>query len=489
MRKKLFKPIILVTLLCIVIVCSAFAFAGCSLFSSMFSRWEFSYREFNINNDHLNMWDDGTDGYVLEINTDSATRRKISKIENIPTEYNGKPVVQVDFNYTAVTDLVIPDGIKYVRLYGCKSLKNLTLPKTLRSLYEADFSNCSSLESITIPDSVVGIGPYVFANCTSLKSIKLPASLSEISMLAFSSDYETDCALYTDSNNWVDGAFYLDNHLISAGNNVGASYTVKEGTVTICSNAFKNSKGSPLLYIESVDLPKSLKYIGKSAFGPDSTFGKIKEVYYSGSISEWCAIKFENETSNPVYSFYKGNSNRLGEEGYETKLYCVDEGKDTLVETVNLPFRATTVNDYALAGFSCLKHFNMVGNPTSHVKYLGKSAFEGCVNLNSVTLGSEIEEIGEGAFSECRNLNNVRIYSERYKSFEYTSEDESTWMQYNCIIDVEEKRVIAFTSKEIYIPLFVESIDETTLAKNMTLVRYEGTKEQWTNIKNIYHIR
>ncbi len=62
-------------------------------------------------------------------------------------------------------------------------------------------------------------------------------------------------------------------------------------------------------------------------------------------------------------------------------------------------------------------------------------------------------------------------------------------MQYNCIIDVEEKRVIAFTSKEIYIPLFVESIDETTLAKNMTLVRYEGTKEQWTNIKNIYHIR
>ncbi|MDE5910875.1 MAG: leucine-rich repeat domain-containing protein, partial [Clostridia bacterium] len=114
------------------------------------------------------MWDDGTDGYVLEINTDSATRRKISKIENIPTEYNGKPVVQVDFNYTAVTDLVIPDGIKYVRLYGCKSLKNLTLPKTLRSLYEPDFSNCSSLESITIPKSMTKIGNDAFSECTAL---------------------------------------------------------------------------------------------------------------------------------------------------------------------------------------------------------------------------------------------------------------------------------------------------------------------------------
>ena len=196
MKNKLLKSIVIISLLCIATICSIVAFAGCDANSAFGgkSSWKFKYVEFNTtaiaSDAYFYQWDDGTEGYILEIDAESTARTKISKIENIPTEYNGKPVVMIDFHGTAITDLVVPEGIKYVALGGCKSLKNVTLPNTLRALTENNFYSCTSLESITIPESVVGIGPLAFASCENLKEIKMPASLTDIYISAFSSPYQ-----------------------------------------------------------------------------------------------------------------------------------------------------------------------------------------------------------------------------------------------------------------------------------------------------------
>lgn len=471
-------------------VTAAVACAGCSLFV----KCKFGYREFDGNSDvyYCNGEYDDTDGYTVDLDVASNFKDKITKIENIPTEYNGKPVVEVDFNGAGVTNLVIPEGIKYVKLWWCSELKSITLPSTMRIIF--GFSNCSSLESITIPEGTLKIAYDAFSGCTKLKEIKIPASLTDIDLEAFSTEYRTNCYLYDDTSNWVDGAFYLDNHLIWAGENVGNTYTIKEGTTTICNGAFDSegnadrwSDGKLVKDLESVDIPKSVKYIGKGAFYNKSK-PKLNQVYFGGSITDWCAINFGNEYSNPVYSYYTVNKSDMGKEGYETKLYYQEDGKDVLAETVDIPFRATTVNDYAFAGFSCLKYFHLIQNPISHVTYIGKSAFEGCVNLTNIDLGSgEITEIGEDAFLNCKKIQYVRIYSDRYRSFEYTSEDKSSWVTYNCIIDVQEKIVRLLTASEVYIPLFVESLDPSGMVNDIPVIRYEGTQEQWYEVTGHYN--
>lgn len=488
MKKKFLKSVIFAVLLCLATTSSVVLFTGCA---GANVHWNF-YEMDQIQNIYQYKWEDSLDergrldGYVASASPKMGHYSDIKDLGKIPTEYNGKPVLQINISSASITDLVVPEGIRYVNLWHCKSLKTVTLPNTIRSLYEENFIECSSLESITIPESVVGIGPGVFAGCTSLKEIKLPKSLTNIYVSAFESSRYGNSALYDDSNNWVDGSFYLDNHLIYVSNDIGTSFSVKEGTTAICMDAFTHGSEYFMKSLESVDLPKSLKYIGENAFNYNYGDGgnSLKEVYFGGSMTDWCAIEFGNQYSNPVYSFYERNKNNLGKEGYETNLYYVDEGKDVLAETVNLPFRATTVNDYAMAGFSCLKHFNMVQNPISYVKYVGKSAFEGCVNLYSLQWGTEIEEIGENVFDGCTKLYNVSIISERYKSLEYTSDDKSTWVQYHCIIDIENKEVIAYTLQDLYIPLFVESFAKANVSSDIPSIRYAGTREQWEAIKN-----
>lgn len=483
--KKLFKPLILVALLCIVIVGFSMALVGCDLFSQNESHtsFEFTFQRY--------AYYGGDEGYSVSIKP-SRSLIDIVKIENIPTEYDGKPVIRVMINGTSVTDLIIPEGIISIHLADNRYLKNVTLPTTLREIDDLCFVSCTSLESITVPDNVQRVGGVAFGGCKNLTQIKLPISLTDIDLTAFGSysnahtgEYEY-CGLYNVTDNWSDGAFYLDKHLIYVNDNKDTSFTVRPGTTTICSGWRDEVKDRTLL--ESIDLPKSISCIGDNAFGSGVNDSNIKHVYFGGTIAEWCAITFENKCSNPVYRW-------ATYQDHGTELYCVEDGRDTLMENIAFPFRATTINDYALMGFSCIKSFSVVQNPTSHLKYIGECAFAGCVNLNSITLGTEIEEIGEYAFDDCRKIVNVRVHSDRYRSYEYTSQNESSWIPYNCIIDIDEKEVIVFTLNTIYIPSFVTSFDTSTLCDDSTqiktgipLIRYEGSEESFGKITNSYAV-
>ncbi len=98
-------------------------------------------------------------------------------------------------NNTDITDVYIEDGIEYFDFFdfsGCTSLKNVRLPRTLKSFDASEqkkgggtFSGCISLESIYIPDGVDGINDDVFLGCTSLKNIRLPEGLTYIGSYAF----------------------------------------------------------------------------------------------------------------------------------------------------------------------------------------------------------------------------------------------------------------------------------------------------------------
>jgi len=63
---------------------------------------------------------------------------------------------------------------------GCKLLKKINLPKTIKDINSATFRNCESLETITLPENNEVIGNETFNNCKSLKEIIFSKKISII---------------------------------------------------------------------------------------------------------------------------------------------------------------------------------------------------------------------------------------------------------------------------------------------------------------------
>lgn len=71
-------------------------------------------------------------------------------------------------------EVTLPDSIKRIgceAFYGCTNLKSITLPQNLTAIEDHAFYECSSLTSITLPDSVTSIGKCAFFGCTRLSKV------------------------------------------------------------------------------------------------------------------------------------------------------------------------------------------------------------------------------------------------------------------------------------------------------------------------------
>ena len=110
----------------------------------------------------------------------------------IPVEIDGKPVT--GFSQFALSkcdklkEVTLPDTITSSGMqtfWGCKNLEKVTLPSTLKGLYEASFAECTALKSVTIPDGCEIIGNLVFSGCTSLSEVNIPASVKRFEEPAF----------------------------------------------------------------------------------------------------------------------------------------------------------------------------------------------------------------------------------------------------------------------------------------------------------------
>ena len=72
---------------------------------------------------------------------------------------------------TELTEIVWPDGLKYIHDYafsGCTSLRKVTIPKHVEIIYENVFNGCIALEEVTMSESVKKIGQGSFYACSAL---------------------------------------------------------------------------------------------------------------------------------------------------------------------------------------------------------------------------------------------------------------------------------------------------------------------------------
>lgn len=95
---------------------------------------------------------------------------------------------------------------------GCKRLREINLPLSLKRIRGSAFYKCTSLTSLVLPDGLESIEKFAFTNCTYLKNIVVPSSLSWLSEEHFieylSKDYiHLDHIFYKGNKEQADSVF------------------------------------------------------------------------------------------------------------------------------------------------------------------------------------------------------------------------------------------------------------------------------------------
>lgn len=181
----------------------------------------------------------------------------------------------------------------------------------------------SYIAYVSFPDGLTSIGVRAFMNCDGLKSVTIPNSVTNIEYQAFE-----DCSYITS---------------INMGNGVT---NIGERAFIYCSS------------LTSVTLGNSVTSIGEMAF---YLCDGLKNIYYTGSIKDWCTKSWNG-----------------GSICYNYTLYIGDEKISNLVIT-------------------------------DDVTSIGRTAFKGCGSLTSVTIPNSVTSIVEYAFCDCYNLTSVTI--------------------------------------------------------------------------------
>ena len=260
------------------------------------------------------------------------------KALTIDSSYDSKTITKIE-DYALydldLTALVINSGFITLGKYSLanNNIKTLVLPNTLTKIENYALSENELLTTITLQDSLNELGIGVFKNCISLTTL---INFNNLSLTSIS-DY-----------------------LFSG-----------------CSS------------IEEINLPSSVKEIGRNAFEGTtkllsldiSNITTINE--YSFASSGLSSITIPSILEEiPSYAFYNAN-----------------------LTTITIPDNISLIGDYAFTGNANLE--NVILN--DGLIEIGAYAFSGLSKLKAITLPNTLTDLGERAFIGCSSLEEINL--------------------------------------------------------------------------------
>lgn len=142
--------------------------------------------------------------------------------------------------------------------YNCSSLRSITIPNSVISIYGEAFRFCYQLSSVTIPSGVNRISVSTFYNCFSLRRVSLPNSVTDIEDYSFNSNNFLSSITIPSSVKTI--PTYVFNGCISL-----STATIPDGVTTIKSGAFSACRS-----LTAMTIPNSVTSIGNNAFNNTS---------------------------------------------------------------------------------------------------------------------------------------------------------------------------------------------------------------------------
>ena len=297
---------------------------------------------------------------------------------------------------------------------GCSSLKTINLAGAMEGADGAGihdlsgrvFNGCKSLTDITLPESVRGIFEYAFAECISLENITIFPTVDYISDTAFiSANHITIHGVkdsyaeeYAKKNNIPFQPFGSDEEIIKSGKyGENLDWTLdKNGKLVL------SGKGDMVDY-----------HWGTS----DDPFAEIREKIVSVEVLEgvtsidfsWCTNLIEiniPDTVKRVDSFYQCEKLRkITLPDTVTMIRNAAFSDCDMLSSINLPKGITHIEADTFRGCWALDNVVIPEGVTG----IGESAFSECSSLKNITIPSSVKSIGRNAFSMCYELKNITI--------------------------------------------------------------------------------
>lgn len=188
-------------------------------------------------------------------------------------------------------------------------------------------------------------------------------------------------------------------------------YYIPNGIVNILGNSFDKCTN-----MESITIPRSIIFIGTRLFAKCL---KLKNVFYNGTLADWCNISFTTYNSNPMIfasNFYildsKGKFSHGGKKYSLLSEFIVPEGIKRLgkaqlrgLKTVDKIVLPESLEEIGSGAFY-KSNFNSIVIP-NNVTTVGRYALAECNYLKDIVIPNSVKVFEFGAFSECLGLKNV----------------------------------------------------------------------------------
>ena len=344
-------------------------------------------------------YDDGTTVWLLDYAGDKSDI-------TLPDSYKGKAytLTRCAFSYhNGISSVVIGDGCPVLTdeaFMGCEKLESVSLSFSVKQIHNRVFKDCVSLKEISVPNSVDTLHTQVFEGCTSLRVASIMATVTELEQYMFH-----NCTALTTVS--------LPSELVSidvyafSGCSALEIISIPNTVTSIGKYAFTSSA------LKSITLPDGLTVISDSLF---SGCNKLTELILSNNITSIGDGAFKDCIQLTLTALPK-NIKHIGYQAFSGTNICTAdangfitfdnwvigyEGADAV--DLILPLKIVGIADQA---FSQNEYIISAVLPQG-LLYIGESAFNGCYNMESLSIPSALE-IGAGAFSGCTNISKLEL--------------------------------------------------------------------------------
>ena len=321
----------------------------------------------------------------------------------------------------------IPDGVLQIQngaFHSCTNLQSVRLPCGLQILSEHMFAECVSLKSVEQSSALTNIQACAFANCTSISEMSIPNGVKEIAWQAFWQCTSLQSVSLPASLVRMEGAFEkcssLKNVDIAPDNSVYASVnghvTTKDGKSLVMAIPGK-----------ALSVPSGIIDVRPDAFANCTETIEITIAATITNISEYAfnyADRLERILVENGCAAYRSINGAL----YSSKGKCIVRCPGS-VRQMEI---AAGTESIGRSAFDKCARLKTVSLPTT-IRTIGEFAFYGCRELNHVSIPASVVSIGRDAFADCPRLRRVRFYGDAPK----ISGDVFRWGDTNLVIEVQ----------------------------------------------------
>ena len=306
-------------------------------------------------------------------------------------------------SFTALKTANLAASVKEIGMYAFIGSGLIDFPEApgVETIDDYAFASCKSIIGIDLPEGLKSIGYRTFYNCTDASYVIIPSTIENITYEAFYqckylnqvhvADLAAWCALdfappYYTGGTYQGNPLWYSNALYLNGVKV-TDLVIPEGVTELGNYVFVGAS------FNSITLPSSLKQIG--SIGPQTFVGT--DIYIS-DLAAWCAV--EKKDYLWAHDLYL-NGGKVTDLVIPTGITSL--GKSAFdscksIESVSIPSSVTTIGDYAFYSCSALAEATLSQGLTK----IGAGAFDSTA-LSEITIPASVSEVGLDAFAYLHN--------------------------------------------------------------------------------------